>query len=399
MEFDRRRWLKMTAAACASGLTQIAGAGRGNAADSAATPAPTPLRARSPAAPTPAPPAPAPAAATGALARLSLNENPFGPAPGAKAAIAREFAALCRYTTTEYGALIDRIAAKERVPRGQIVLGEILEPLGTTLSLRGGAGGEFVYSDPGYTALIDSAVAVGGRAVAVPLDAELQNDLPALRAAVTPKTRAVSLVNPHNPTGIVCDPAELAQFAREVSRQALIVVDEAYLEFADHFAERTLTGLVRNGENVIVFRTFAKAYGLAGLEIGYGVVPAAIAAALAAQGLDNPHLFNRLAIAAAAASLDDAEYLERVTRQVADERAKWLPVFTDLGLRSTPSQGNFVFFQTGMRHAEFAAALAKAGVDIGRAFAPYDRWARISIGLPEDNARARAAVGRILRRA
>ncbi len=95
---------------------------------------------------------------------------------------------------------------------------------------------------------------------------------------------------------------QLKGFARTVARRALVIVDEAYLEFADHFAQRTLTDLVRGGENVIVFRTFAKVYGLAGLDIGYGLVPKPIAKALSAQGSNNPHLFNRLAVAAAAAS-------------------------------------------------------------------------------------------------
>jgi histidinol-phosphate aminotransferase len=343
--------------------------------------------------------APSPAAARGSgvqRARLSLNENPYGPSPAVAAALQREFSTLCRYTGAEYDALVGLIAAREGVPKDQIILGEILEPLGTYLSLQGGPGGEFIYSDPGYTALIDSAVAVGGRAIGVPLNARLENDLPAIIAKVNQRTRAVFLVNPHNPTGIAGDTEQMKNFARTVSRQALVIVDEAYLEFADHFTQRTLADLVRGGENVIVFRTFAKVYGLAGLDIGYGLMPKPIAKALSAQGLNNPHLFNRLAVAAAAASLQDANYVARVVRQVADEREAWFRLFRDLKLKFTPSSGNFVFFETGMPHAEFAAALLKDGVEIGRAFPPYDRWARLSIGLPEENAIARAAVRKVL---
>src|SRR5580704_13891184 len=313
------------------------------------------------------------------LVRLSLNENPYGPSPAAVAALQREFSNLCRYTGAEYDGLVGVIAAREGVAREQIILGEILEPLGTYLSLQGGPGGEFIYSDPGYTALIDSAVAVGGRAVGVPLNSRLENDLPAITAKVNQRTRAVFLVNPHNPTGIVGDAEQLKTFARTVSRQALVIVDEAYLEFADRFTQRTLADMVRSGENVIVFRTFAKVYGLAGLEIGYGLVPRPIAKALSAQGLNNPHLFNRLAVVAAAASLQDASYVAAVTRQVAQEREKWFSLLRDLKLNFTPSSGNFVFFETGVPHAEFAAALLKDGVEIGRAFPPYDRWARVSI--------------------
>jgi histidinol-phosphate aminotransferase len=343
------------------------------------------------------PPSPPVAGAIpGPLARLSLNENPYGPAPAAISAIQRELANLCRYTGAEYDALVGAIAARESIPREQIILGEILEPLGTHLSLRGGPGGEFIYSDPGYTALIDSAVAVGGRAVSVPLNSRLENDLPAITAKVNQHTRAVFLVNPHNPTGIAADADQLKIFAHAISRRALLVVDEAYLEFADHYAERTLANLVRSDENVIVFRTFAKVFGLAGLDIGYGLVPKSIAKALSAQGLDNPHLFNRLAIAAASASLQDAGYVARISRQVAEERDQWFRLFRELKLNFTPSSANFVFFETGMPHAEFAAALLKEGVEIGRAFPPYDRWARISIGLPEENVVARAAVRKLV---
>jgi histidinol-phosphate aminotransferase len=205
------------------------------------------------------------------LVRLSLNENPYGPSASAVAAIEREFSNLCRYTGAEYDGLVAAIAAREGVAPEQIILGEILEPLGTHLSLQGGPGGEFIYSDPGYTALIDSAAAVGGRAVGVPLNSKMENDLPAIAAKVAEHTRAVFLVNPHNPTGIVGDSDQMKKFARTISQRALVIVDEAYLEFADRFAERTLADLVRAGENVIVFRTFAKVYGLAGLDIGYGL--------------------------------------------------------------------------------------------------------------------------------
>jgi histidinol-phosphate aminotransferase len=373
IRFDRRRWLQSVGLAIgSSGVASLLGAER-----------PSRLMARD---------------ADGKLARLSLNENPFGPAPGVIDAIQREFSNLCRYTGEEFDVLVGLIAAREGVGREQVILGEILEPLGTYLSLQGGPGGEFIFSDPGYTALIDAAVAVGARAIGVPLGAQMENDLPAIAAKVNARTRAVFLVNPHNPTGIVGDSEQLKNFARTTARHALVIVDEAYLEFADHFAQRTLADLVRAGENVIVFRTFAKVYGLAGLDIGYGLVPVPFAKALSAQGLNNPHLFNRLAVAASAASLKDTGYVERITLLVAQEREKWFGLFRDMKLKFTPSSSNFVFFETGMPHAEFAAALLKDGVAVGRAFPPYDRWVRISIGLPEENAVARTAVRKLLAR-
>jgi histidinol-phosphate aminotransferase len=330
------------------------------------------------------------------VARLSLNENPYGPAPSVVSAINRELGRLCRYTDVEVSQLVRAIASKEGVAEEQVILGEILEPLGTFLSLRGGSGGEFIYSDPGYTALIDAAAAVGGVGIPVPLNATMQNDLPAIAAKVNARTRAVFLVNPHNPTGTVTDAEESKRFVREVSSQALVIVDEAYLEFADAFARRTLAGLVRAGENVLVFRTFAKIYGLAGLDIGYGLAPKQVAQSLKNRGLDNPHLFNRLAVAAATASLRDVHYVSEIAQTVAHERQKWLELLRELQVRFTASVGNFVFFETGIPHASFAASLLQVGIDIGRSFPPYDLWARISIGLPQENARARTAVRKLL---
>jgi histidinol-phosphate aminotransferase len=370
-QFDRRDWLRMIGLAASSSIAaqrlfaEPAGVGTAPVAD-------------------------------GKRIRLSLNENPYGPSPGVIAAIQREFANLCRYTDDGYGQLAARVAAKERLPQEQVILGEILEPLGTHLSLQGGAGGEFIYSDPGYTALIDSAAAVGGIGIPIPLNRSMENDLSAIAAKVNVRTRAVFLVNPHNPTGTVMDPDQLRSFVREASRRTLVIVDEAYLEFSDEYAERTLSDLVREGGNVIVFRTFAKVYGLAGLDIGYGLVPKRIADILKKQGVDNPHLFNRIALAAAAASLEDTGYVAAVTAKVAHERDLWFGSFRELKLQFTESKGNFVFFATGIPHGEFAAALLQRNVDIGRAFPPYERWARISIGLPQENAVARTAVRDLL---
>jgi histidinol-phosphate aminotransferase len=371
LPFDRRDWLK------ALGLV------------SAATVASRRLFAQ------PAQAAATPAPGAGPI-RLSLNENPFGPAPSVVAALRLEFANLCRYTDLGFGELLGSIAAKEVISQDQIILGEILEPLGTYLSLRGGPGGEFIYSDPGYTALIDSAAAVGGVGIPVPLNREMQNDLPTIASKINQRTRAVFLVNPHNPTGTVNDAEELKRFVSAVSDRALVIVDEAYLEFADSYAQRTVAHLVGAGKNAIVFRTFAKAYGLAGLDIGYGLLPKAIAQTLDKQGLNNPHLFDRLAVTAAAASIKDANYISGVVDKVARERGLWLQLLRELKVHATASSGNFVFFETGIPHVDFASSLLREGVDIGRAFPPYDRWARISIGLPEENAVARAAVRRLL---
>ena len=330
------------------------------------------------------------------VARLSLNENPLGPSPKVVSAISRAMARLSRYTGQEAARLGQQIAAYEGVPAEQVVLGEVLEPLGLQLGLEGGPGAEFVHSVPGYNALVDAARPVGGVSVGVPLDDAGSNDLGALSAKITRRTRAVFLVNPHNPTGTVHDIATFRDFVRDVAKRTLVIVDEAYLEFMDDFGARSLRALVSANENVIVFRTFGKAYGLAGLQLGYVLAPRALALRLSRAGVGAPRSLNLLAVVAASAALGDQSFVSKVRTHVKAERAAWNSLLSELRLRQTHSHGNFVFFETGRPHADFAARMLAERVAIGRAFPPLDTWARVSIGLPDENRRARSAVKRVL---
>src|SRR5882757_8232252 len=298
-------------------------------------------------------------------ARLSLNENPFGPSPRALQAIRDQSTELCRYADAEADVLTPAIVNIEDVSADQIVLGEILEALGRHLASDGPAGGEFIYSEPGYAALVNAVRPAGGVVVGVPLNARLENDLAAIAAKVTSKTRAIYLVNPHNPSGTVSETATFTAFVRDMSKRTMVIADEAYLEFEPDFAQRTVASLTRAGENVIVFRTFGKLYALAGLNVGYAIAPKPLAASLKRA-------------------------------KVVEERDKCHLLFDGLKLRHTDARGNFVFFETGRPHQEVAIALLAKGIDIGRAHPPLDRWARISIGLPQENAIARAAVAELL---
>jgi histidinol-phosphate aminotransferase len=331
-------------------------------------------------------------------ARLSLNENPFGCSPAAVEAIRNNLAGLSRYTERDAELLTAQIAAKEAVSPQQVVLGEVLPALGTRLSVAGGPGGEFIYSTPGFTDLIEAAEQTGGAAVGVPLNERLENDLHAIAGRTNARTRAVYIVNPHNPSGTASDPNALKSFVGDLARRAPVIVDEAYLEFTDSFAERTLTPLVKDGQNVIVFRTFDKAYGLAAVQFGYAVAPLALANALRQQGVGASHGLNRLAVLAAAAALRDTHFIAETRRKTAIERARWHSALDELGLRRSESQGNFVFFRAGRPHDEIARAFLADGVQIGRSFPPLDQWVRISIGLPEENTLAIATLRRIVTR-
>jgi histidinol-phosphate aminotransferase len=227
------------------------------------------------------------------------------------------------------------------------VLGEILGLLGIYLASEGGPGSEFLYSTPGYLALIDAAARVGGIGVPVPLNAQYENDLAALSDKITTKTRAIYLINPHNPTGTVNENQAFKRFLSESSKGVTAIVDEAYLEYTDDFDARSAVSLARDGANVVVFRTFDKIHGLAGLPIGYVLAPRPLANALRKQGAGDAEALGRLNIAAASAALVGTAQMERTRAAVAHERARWLIVLRDLNLPHTDTHANFVFFDAG----------------------------------------------------
>ncbi|MDR3468469.1 MAG: histidinol-phosphate transaminase [Xanthobacteraceae bacterium] len=329
--------------------------------------------------------------------RLSLNENPFGPSPRALQAVKDNLSNLSRYPGEELAELTNTIAAREDVTPEQIVLGEILNVLGLYLSAYGGGGGEFIYSEPGFTGLVDAVAPGGGLVIPVPLNDQLANDLAAIARRVNRRTRAVYLVNPHNPTGTVSDAEQFRDFVHELSRRTLVIVDEAYLEFTDEFERRTVVDLVRAGARVAVFRTFAKIHAIAGLAIGCLLAPMELATSMRRLGIGAFFDVNRLSLVAANASLRDPDHLASVRARIRAERDAWHKMFGNLNIRYTDSQANFVFFDTGHPHQVLASALAEKGIDIGRGYPPLDNWARISIGLPEENAIARRAVAELLR--
>jgi histidinol-phosphate aminotransferase len=315
--------------------------------------------------------------------RLHLNENAFGPSPRVGRAISAHIRGIERYVEqSEVDALVNQVAALESVTPEQVVIGEVLEPLGLFLARQRPGGGGIVYSAPGYTALVDASASLGGVAVPVPVNARLENDLPALARAIDARTLAVNLVNPHNPSGTVNDQAALDAFIRDAARRTLVVVDEAYLEY-DDLAGRSAVRHLRDGANVLVFRTLAKVYGLAGLSIGYALAPAALADGLRKAGIGAPHSLNRLALVAAAAALSDQAHVRSVRERSLTERRRLTAVLDALGLRHTDSRANFVFFQTTAA-ADLRRVAVTRNIQVARSFPPLDDWVRITVGLPAE---------------
>jgi len=331
------------------------------------------------------------------ITRYNLNENSWGPSPFVLSAIQAELVNLNRYADEEASARLRvQIAAHERVAHEQVILGEILGALGLYLGSQGEVGGEFLYSKPGYMALIDAAQSVGGVGVGVPLNAGYANDLPALAARISAKTRAVYLVNPHNPTGTANGAEEFLRFVREASQRTTVIIDEAYLEYTTDFKTRSTATLVREDANVLVFRTFDKIHGLAGLPIGYTLAPRRMVASLRGKGLGDAESLGRLNIAAASAALADTQHVAQVRDAVARERAVWHRVLDELHLEHTSSEADFVFFNVRHPHDTIARQLASHNILVAREFAPFNTWIRITIGKPEENLLAQTALRSIL---
>lgn len=326
--------------------------------------------------------------------QLSLNENPFGPSPLAVAAMQAELARPFRYPFNQTPELVKTIAAKEGVTPEHIVMGvgsgEVLETYGVYMAREKG---EVIAAQPGYLQLAGAMQRMGATLVQVPLNDRLEHDLDAMAAKVTADTKCVYLCNPNNPTGTVVAPEKLRAFAIEVAKKVPVFIDEAYLECSDNFAANTMVGLVRDGHNVTVARTFSKIHGLAGLRIGYGVMPVELAKAV--RGFTTGGM-NLMGVAGARANLADETYVERTRVKIKAGRDSVIAVLKEKGRRYAEPQGNFVFFHTGVPIAAFRERMRAEGVLVARPFPPLLDWCRISIGSPEEMAVANAALRKVL---
>ena len=309
---------------------------------------------------------------------LCWNENPYGPSPAARAAISHALAASCRYPDDDIEALSADLAKKEGYPSDHIVTGtgsgELLCALGF---IHGHNGGEIIAAEPTYTELTNYAQGAGANLTFVPLDTQLRHNLSAMRAAVSKKTRAIYLCNPNNPTGTALPAADIRSFVNSLPEHVTTIVDEAYMDFTDGPGIGSVVDLVGKGKRVVILRTFSKIHGMAGIRVGYGIARSDIAAQLAATRMSTANIF---AMRAARASLSDLAFLTDTRRRILASRTLITAELKRLGLAYAEPQGNFVFFDTGMPLPRFTQAMRARNILVGRRFAPFDNWCRITIG-------------------
>jgi histidinol-phosphate aminotransferase len=315
--------------------------------------------------------------------KLSSNESPYPPLPSVLEAITDAAQHTNRYPDLAASAVVQALADRLDVPADHVVVGCGSVGVATQLvEAFAGPGDEVVYAWRSFEAYPIIVQVAGATAVPVPLTSGAVHDLDAMAAAITPRTRVVLVCNPNNPTGTAVHRAPLEAFIDAVPSDCLVVLDEAYREFnRDPDVPNAIT-LYRDRPNVAVLRTFSKAYGLAGLRVGYAVAHPEVADAIRMTSV--PFAVSSIAQAAAVASLRpvaERELLERVDTTVG-ERTRVMTALRGAGWHIPDSEANFVWLATGQQTDSSAAACAEAGVVV-RPFA--SEGLRVTIGEPEAN--------------
>jgi histidinol-phosphate aminotransferase len=327
--------------------------------------------------------------------KLASNENPLGPSPRALAAIRDALATLHRYPDSHAYYLKEDLARHLGLVPQQLILGngsdEVLDLLVRALV---GPGGEVVSTT--HTFLMYGLItqAVGGFFRPVPLK-EMRVDLPAVARAVTSQTRLIIVNNPNNPTGTAFRRQEWEDFLAAIPSTATVVLDEAYIDFADDPDVPTCLDYLSEDRPLVGLRTFSKAYGLAGLRIGYGFGPSELMDYL--NRLRMPFNVNRLAQVAARAALQDAAFVTQTREMVLAGKDLIYRGLERLGLTFIPTQANFVLIRVPRPGQEVYQAMLRQGVII-RAMDSYGfpDHIRVNMGRPDENRRFLEALEKVL---
>lgn len=319
------------------------------------------------------------------IVKLASNENPLGMSEAAREAAAAALQDLARYPDGNGFELKAVLSEKLGVGLDQIVLGngsnDILELAARALLSPGASA---VYAQYAFAVYPLATNAAGGHGIEVAAR-DFGHDLDAMASAITPDTRIVFVANPNNPTGTFLPGGAIEAFLARVPADVLVVLDEAYTEYLDAGQRYDSIAWIARFPNLLVSRTFSKAYGLAGLRVGYGVGHPAVVDLL--NRVRQPFNVSGVALAAATAALGDEAFLARSAELNRSGMRQFTEAFAGLGLEWIASAGNFVAVRVGDA-AAINRALLRQGV-IVRPVAGYGmpEWLRISVGLPEENAR------------
>jgi histidinol-phosphate aminotransferase len=329
------------------------------------------------------------------IVKLASNENPLGPSPKALAAVQKTLADLCRYPDGNGYNLKQALSRRYGIRPEQITLGngsnDVLEVITRCFAA---PGDQVVYSQYAFAVYPLVTQAIGATGVAVPAK-DYGHDLDAMANAITERTRLVFVANPNNPTGTVHGAGAIEAFLDRVPTRVLVVLDEAYCEYLQGGDAVDGLSLLDRYPNLIVTRTFSKAWGLAALRVGYSVSSPEIANVL--NRVRQPFNVDSIAMAAATAVLGDEDYLRRSCEVNAKGMRQLESAFREMNLAYIPSAGNFISVDVGDQAPQVNQSLLEQGV-IVRPIGGYGlpRHLRVSIGLPEENQRFIEALARTM---
>ncbi|MEJ2168850.1 MAG: histidinol-phosphate transaminase [Desulfobacterales bacterium] len=318
--------------------------------------------------------------------KLASNENPLGPSPKALAAIQQTASKLHRYPNGGSYELCHRLANRLNVTCENIVFGNGSDDLIDMLvKVMLQPGDEAIIPQPAFLYYEIAIQSSGAIPIGVPLK-DLQTDLNGMLNRISPKTRLIFVNNPHNPTGSLISKEALDGFVAALPTNIVLVIDEAYIEFARAANCPNSLDYLHSDKTVVGLRTFSKAYGLAGLRIGYGLMPTYLSQLL--HRVRQPFNVNTLAQAAAIAALDDRDFLNHTLHLVSEEMAFIYQALDGIGLKYHKSQANFILIQVKKNAEVVFKDLLKKGV-IVRSMTSYGYpdCIRVNVGLHQENVR------------
>jgi histidinol-phosphate aminotransferase len=327
---------------------------------------------------------------------LCFNENPYGPSEKTVRAIRDSVSSAGRYPADlSYDGLEGQLGKFHGLTAEHILIGAgSTEVLKVCDDLFLQSNPHLVVAETTYDAVYQYAVNSRAAVAKVPLTSDHRHDLEGMAKAITPETGLVFICNPNNPTGTIVSKDEMARFMDRVPESVTIVVDEAYSHFAGTEYESALK-YVKEGRNVVGAKTFSKAYGLAGMRIGYGIARPEIMGRMRPYGLD----FNLSvpAVAAAETALNDTQHLEKVVKANDVQRTMFYSEMKNAGLEYIPSHANFVMVNIRTEVAPVIEEFSRRRILVGREFLPMSRFLRVSVGTDDEMKRFHSAFRQIVK--
>ncbi|MDB5084795.1 MAG: histidinol-phosphate transaminase [Bacilli bacterium] len=318
------------------------------------------------------------------IIKIASNENPLGASELVRQRIIEALSELHRYPDGAQYDLKQTLSKHLNVAPDTLLIGngsdEIIKLLCETLVQPGDG---VIYPMMSFAEYEFGARLMDAELTAIPLNADFTYDFDRYLSAVTKKTKLIFVCSPNNPTGTYIPFEQLRSFVKELPKEVVVAVDEAYLEYVTAPDYRSAIELIGEGYNIVCMRTFSKAYALAALRVGYCVAQADLIDYV--NRTREPFNVNHLAQVAAVAALEDQAHVRKSVELNTEQRQILTAELERLGMKVTPSQSNFILFDTARNAKELYLSLLKKGVIVRTGFAGLDTYIRVSIGLPHEN--------------